>query len=131
VPKGEGMAMLQHLTANVEAPANVEARKGFVAETAAHHAEHYPNPDLVIAMKTFIDSAIFALDQAQAMIGGPNPWGAHFDAIGDLRTSLLDYQQTLSKDQEAGLIAYASYFPLPDDEREDGSDDADDGVSGS
>jgi hypothetical protein len=120
VPKGEGMAMLQHLTANLE------ARKGYVAETAAYHAENYPNPDLVIPMKTFIDSAVFALDQAQAMIGGSNPWGAYFDAIGDLRTSLLDYHQTLSKDQEAGLIAYASYFPLPDDESENDYDEAQD-----
>jgi hypothetical protein len=32
VPKGEGMAMVQHLTANLE------ARKGYVAETEALHA---------------------------------------------------------------------------------------------
>jgi hypothetical protein len=133
VPKGEHMAMLQHLSANIQ------ARKSLVASNAAV-GPGFPEPILSRAMIKFIESAVFVLDQEQAMIGGPTPHGSYFDAISNLRTALLDMHRVLTKYKDEGIRAYANYSPLPDDKSEDGSgddddedeeDDADDGDSGS
>jgi hypothetical protein len=80
-----------------------------------------PDPRGVPPMKSFIDSAMHALGQAQAMIGKSTSRGAYFDAIVDLRTTLLDYRQTLTENEEAGIRAWAK--KLPDSDGEDGSED--------
>jgi hypothetical protein len=129
VPKSERMAMLEHLTANFE------ARKAYFAQSAIFAGEEYQDPAGVRPMKSFIDSAMHALDQAQAMIGKPTSRVTYFDAIVDLRTTLLDYRHVFTGNEEAGTRAWAKYTELPDSDSEDGGeeddDDADDSDSGS
>jgi hypothetical protein len=115
VPKGERMAMLEYLAANFE------ARKAHFAQSAIFAGVEFPDPRGVPPTKSFIDSAMHALGQAQAMIGKSTSRDAYFDAIVDLRTSLLDYRQTLTENEEAGIHAWAK--KLPDSDGEDGSED--------
>jgi hypothetical protein len=134
VPKGERKAMLEHLAANFE------ARKAYFAQSAIFAGEEFPDPRGVRPMKSFIESALHALDQAQAMMGESISWGACFDAVVALRTTLLDYQQTLTENEETVIRAWAKHAELSDSDSEDGSedgmeedddDDADDGDSDS